>query len=728
MPALSSLFLVIALVLSVVIGPQTRPWVWGPALVALGLAALTAVPVIWKRGKSVPDFGVILLGAVTAGWFGWRAWVSPVAELGQADVLLVATAVGGFVSVRAIADYPLAERILLWGVGLLLVANLVVIGQQIVDPTVVPLIRSRGTIVWPSGYFAAYNEAANYLIASAMCVGGAAVFGRHARATRVLWGIVALAGLAAVWFTRSRGGIFGAAVGCGVFAALALIMAKRRGSRAFAPALLAIPLIGLALGAWLIIGWQHAQDAHRAGSSIAQLFDNDCRLYFLGLALACIGMHPLTGGGSQSFSWECYQFWDAKAQGIGVARPDMVHNEWVQAATDYGLMGAGLIIGLLGTVAVVLMLRVLFEESPTPRDARDGWRLGAAAGLAGMLVQACFSFVFHMMAGVLLLGICLGQMSRSGARTSYRAALATRVLLTLAALAGAAVMMPAGWVGSHVTGALWPIYFGHDARPTTEARIDAFSEAIDHWPQSAFYQERATLIQQSINSHENPGGREAAERAILDYQQATKFNRFDPAIAVNHANLLSFLHRDTEAEEAFATAIDLQGGMEPGFHGQFHLALHWLHKGQRLCHRPDPQPALAAFQAAASAIELSAKHGDWWNMYAERVTIHEHLGMAFEATDHPDDALRAYNLASTLPTGTRAHYRAGALLGKLAVQEWWQRRPSDALEHFIQARQRLGQAGSELPHGVTLGQRAAYLAYLDRAIDFLTGAKVQPTK
>ena len=727
MPALSSLFLVAALVLSVVVGPQIRPWIWGPALAALGLAVVAAVPVLWKRGRAPADWGVIALGVLAAAWFAWRAWLSPVAEFGLADQLLLGGAVGAFVSVRAIAGNPLAERILIWGVALLLVANLVVIGQQMVDPACSPVLRSRG-VTLPSGFFAAYNEAANYLIASAMLVGAAALFGRHARATRLLWALIAIAGVAGVWFTRSRGGIFGAAVGCGVFAAVALMLAKRRGSRWFAPALIAIPLIGLAVGALLFVGWQHAQEFRQQVPGIVRLLDNSCRLYFLGLALSCIGLHPFAGGGSRSFSWECYRFWDQKAQGMGGARPDMVHNEWVQSATDYGLVGAGLLAGVLGALALAAVLRVLFEETPKERDSRDAWRLGALAGLAGMLVQACFSFGFHMLAGVLLLGICLGMMSRSAERAPGPRTLGTRILLTIAALACAALLLPAGWTGSRVTAALWPVYFGHQPPLSTEARIGAFSAAIELWPQSAFYQERAALVQPSTGSNDTAGNREAAERALGDYQEASRLDPYNPAVAVNRANLLSFLQRDVEAEQWHAEALGLQGGMEAGFRAHYSLAIHLWHKGLRLCQLPTPRPALDAFECAATHIEEAFKQTSQWSIYADRVSIHESLGLVREATGDQAGALQAYNLASALPTGTRLHYRAGILLGKIAVKEWAQRHPSEALGHFMQARQRIGQAGSDLPQGVTPSQRLVYLAYLDRMIQFLTGAKIQPAQ
>ena len=115
-------------------------------------------------------------------------------------------------------------------------------------------------------------------------------------------------------------------------------------------------------------------------------------------------------------------------------------------------------------------------------------------------------------------------------------------------------------------------------------------------------------------------------------------------------------------------------------------------------------------------------------MREPRVAIHESLGTAREATGDREGALESYNFAASSIGGTRAHYRAGVLIGKMAVEAWSKRRPAEALTRFIEARRRIGQAGNLLPEGVTPSQRVEYLAYLDRTIAFLKGAKVEPVK
>lgn len=730
MPAVSSFFLIVALILAVVIGPQTRSWSWGPAMLALGVSVSAALPVFWKKGRLSTDFGLIAFGALVAAWFAWRTWMSPVAELGQADLLLLAGVGGTVVSIRAIEGKELAERILIWGIALLLLANLLVIGKQLMDPRFSPVFRD-GDVKWPTGFYAHYNEAANYLIASSFLVGAAALTKRCGLGTRLLWGLISFAGIAAVYFTHSRGGILGAAVGSAILAGGALVIAKRNGSRWFSLGLIGIPLIGFLLGGFLLTGWQTSQELRHAHSGIEGVLDNTCRLYFLGIAMSCLGLHPMAGGGSRSFSWESFRFTDNTLQGDTITHiPEQVHNELVQTATDYGAIGAGLLICLLATLIVLALIRILFAETSDDSRAAEGWRIGGLAAFAGMFIQSCFSFVFHLFPGVLLLGICLGQMSRPTCNGGANPrALGSKILLSVTALACALLLLPIGWKATRVTQALWATYFSPVAASTEESRIDAFSEAIRRWPQSPFYQERAAIYQTMAASATGADSITYAEQAIHDYEAAERLHPYEPGLVVNRANTLSQLHRDSEAEEAYDRAIRLQGGMEPAFRAHFSLANHLLRKGLRQFSADEPDLTLATLEISAQQIDQAVKEMHWTiqDMLEPLGSIHESLGAAREANGDNKGAMQAYDFATTLRSGSRAHYRAGILFGKIAAAAWSDRRPAEALANFLEAKKRIGLA-QELPQDITPSQRAEYLAYLERTITFLEGAKIAPAK
>ncbi len=733
MPVLSSIFLVIALTLAVMVGPQLRPWTWGPAMLALGISAMAAIPAFWKRDKVPADLGLVALGTVVVGWFVWRAWVSPVQELGQADLLLAAGIVATFISIRAIEGHALAERVLIWGIALLLLANVGVAIQQITDPSFSPVFRDRVSINMVSGFYSHYNEAANYFVASSMLVGAAALFGRHSTATRIVWILIALGGLVCVWYSRSRGGILAMALACAVFAIVAAMIGKRRNSRWFAPSLIAIPLIGLGLGLYLFLGWQDAQEARDGDTQISVMFDNISRLLMFGAAVSCIALHPLAGGGSRSYSWECFQFFEGKEHGPIVTRkPEQVHNELLQAATDYGLIGAGLLIILLLFLAVMVIVRILFENSEDgQRRSKSAWRLGATAALAGMLVQSCFSFVFHLMPGALLLGICLGMMagpSSTGFLPGKIRIMGPKILLSVSSFACALGLLSFGWKGTRITQVLWPVFFSKQAAASPETRIDALSEAIHVWPQTEFLRERAGSFRAMADSDEGrASGEDFKQSAIEDYQRAAMLHPFEPSFPVNQANLLSETGRYEEAELLFARAIRLQGGMEAAFRARFSQATHFLRKGLELLNERKTEEANMALEAAAEQFETAVieMHGVTSDMVEPRVLIHEGLGAARETAGDREGALEAYDFAVTLYGGERVHYRAGVLLGTMAAEAWTQRKPSVALGYFIKARARIAMA-TQLPHGVSPSKKVEYLAYLDQTIAFLKGAKIEP--
>ena len=108
-----------------------------------------------------------------------------------------------------------------------------------------------------------------------------------------------------------------------------------------------------------------------------------------------------------------------------------------------------------------------------------------------------------------------------------------------------------------------------------------------------------------------------------------------------------------------------------------------------------------------------------------RLSIQDSLGAAREAAADREGALQSYDFAATLPGGSRAHYRAGVLVGKMAAEAWAARRPSEALAFFMEARRRISLT-QELPEGVAASKRAEYLSYLDQTIAFLKGAKIEP--
>ena len=721
MNVFSSVLFVCSLWLAVLLGPQLTPWSWGASLLVLGLAVLAALPGLWRSGARSAGWWLGGIGFLVVGWFAARAWLSPVADYGLMDALLLAGAVGGFLVMRAMQDSVAAERVFLWGLWLLLLASVVVTARQVVDPTFTPGLVAR--FPQPSGFFGHYNYGANFLIGASCLLGGSALFGTcYRRFERVLWGCIALAGLVAVYFTGSRGGQLAAAVAAVMFVVMALICGKRRDAKWFAPGIIALPFLGIVVVAFLLNGWSRSQEIREADTGVDTLMDNTLRLHWLGIAVACVVEHPWQGGGSRSFSWECNQHWDVDAHGAGGYRPEQVHNEILQAATDYGIIGAGLLLVFCGSVVLAGTVRAIFER-PAPLTHEDAWLTGGLAGLAGILAQSNFCFLFHVLPGALLLGICLGRLAftvRREKQTALRVTVAggSAVLIGVAA---AALLLPMGWLGARVTAARLADGFGRVKEVPFEVRLRALDEAIRCWPLGELFLERA-------NWRQSGGSLGAADRmaAIDDYRQAAKRRPFDPMPAVNLANLLSAEGEDAAAEAEFARAVRLQGGLETAYRGHYYFAAHYQQKAVRQFLAQDATQALASYELAVAEIEKATKESPIWvTGTALRTAIHEGRGVMLEGQGDWQRAMTAYDQAAKLMPGSRANYRAALLLARQAEAIWLERKPEAAMAGFLAAKKRFSQA-SEFPEEVSQVQRKAVWDYLHERIRGFEVAKIKP--
>ncbi len=733
MPVITSISLVLALGLAVTLGPQTRPWSWGPAMLALGFAVISATPSLLKRDKATNDFIFVIFTVIVSAWFAFRTWTSPVPDLAESDLLLLTSAIGFYLSTRVVTHDSKASNIFLWGLALLLLANLVVMGIQYSNPFYTPIFFSQNT---PrpllQGFFGHYNENANFLIASSMLVASGALFGRAPAGTRIFWGLVSLAGVVAVWYTRSRGGILAAAIAAGVFAIIALIMAKRQNKRWFPHGVVALPIVGILSILFLINGWQSAQKERSQAADIDDLMDNDIRLYMMGMAVDAIKSNPAVGGGSRSFSWNSFQTWNEKSYGQGGAKPEMVHHELLQAATDYGLIGACLIFGLLAGSSFSVFLRTSFDENSSEADTRHLWRLGGLSALAGMFVQSNFSFVFHLLPGVALFGICIGGTNWTQIRSKSPKSTATAILLIASCAFCLCIIIPAAWKGCLVMNSLWRSHFGKEGEKSLNSKASSLDEAIQVWPRYEFHLERAMIFQQLAGTPENPRFEDYAKMATSDYQMAFHRHPYLPEIQINQANLLSMRGLSEEAESAYQKAIMLQGQMESAFRAHYYYSQHLLLKSIQLYRKGDAANALLAIQDSAEHIETANRRTPAWVIDIKgrnlRISIHERLGIMREANGDRDGAIAAYDYAAAIPSGNRAHYRAALLIGRIGRDKWAKRRSSEALYSFIEARRRLELAARELPEGVTLTSRLEFTEYLDKSIALLKAAKVEPQK
>lgn len=723
----ASSLLTLSLWLAVIIGPQMRMWSWGPALLALSAALACAAIAAAREKRPILGPVTLILGLAVTGWFTWRAWTSPIAELAHADLMLLGATVGCFIVCRAIAHNARAEAVFLWGLAALLAASIAMMVGQLGNPDF-SQFRSRPAAA-PTGFYAHYNEGANFLIGAAFLLLGSAAFGKRPILVRLLWLGVAILGLAAIWFTRSRGAVFGAVIGFVVLSTFILVIGSKRKASWFAPAVIAFPILVLASGFLLYFGWEKVQRARSDGKQgIVEMMDNTSRLRNYSLSFDAIKLNPITGGGSRSYSWSSLQSWDPKEHGQASNLPEQTHNEILQAATDYGLIGAGGILALIGWLSLRALWHSKFDEEKCqePSHSMDALRLGGIAALAGMLVQSSFSFVFHLLPGAMLLGIALGRIAAPGAQSSGVARIGRISAACLAIFVGI-LLIPTGIAGTRVLNALAPIYYKIQ-NPTNESeRIARFSQAIAISTHSEFHLSRALIHHNRAVKGSEVVDPVSLELALQDYLDAAQANAKFPAHFVNAANLQSLSGNANAAEELYEIAINLQGNMEPAFRAHYHRAEHFRRLGLYHLQNQNPTAAIASMEIAFRCVQDAEAKSAWLLGDLRNLRNAVLLGLAYahEAAGDYKTALHTMNSALGIRGNHSFRYHIGMLEFRRAMTLWRQRQPDAALPSFKSARGHLLGARNHPPQGLSRSSIQQQIEEIDEILKLLREAGIR---
>ena len=624
MQFVSGLLIAAAFALAVAFGGQTLDYTWGPALLALAAALLTACSgAIGLKERGRGTWIALVFLVMAWGWILWRCRESPVREFARSDALLVGGMVASFCWALLAAPAGAAVRLLMAAFAILGILDLVISFQQMRDPSVSWLFARRPA-QFPSGLFGHYNHLADFSLVSTAFLSARFFLAKDSLPERLLQAFGAIASIGCVFLSGSRGGMFSLCIAAGTLLALSALVAWREKSKRRALlgiATLAMPLV---LGAVAVPVLKHFQERRGISDGNLERFaDNRSRLNSYGTAVDLSANHPLSGGGSRSFGWQKYAAWKPSESGLQPPNDDFVHNELLQAAVDYGWLGAGLIAAAVLVVVLCGAAGLMSGESPSPpsRRAIDAMMCGGLAAMAGTLVHSNFSFVTHTIPGAMYLGLGLGFAlpRRAVDRVDY----AARPLLwaagaSLLLLPFVAILAVLGFRATGIFRELWPVMFGREqlARTAPGLAVEKLDNALGSWPGSELSGAAGHILRDAALQ---PGrlevdSRERLSQAVEFYGQAKRLNPYDPEWPVNRANLLSALGRDDEAERDYETAVKLQGGMEGTFRARFyfarHLYLRW-YRAWTTQERP-PGEALAGFLKARELFKEAAGLTEAW--------------------------------------------------------------------------------------------------------------------
>jgi O-antigen ligase len=671
---------------------------------------------------------ILITGLATAAWFAGRAWFSPAQELSLIDLTLVAMAVSTFIVLQNAFRSNSAQAIIIIGIALLLCTNLSVMAVQMKDISYNLLIPHK-ILMLPTGLFRHYSHCAAFLIASSLLLGGFSLKSSWPLLARIALLIIAAIGLAAVFITKSRSGMIGASGGFLAIIIYWLFISKRDDHKWSGLALVIAPLFLLGLIALSLSTLESVQQTRHGNGDLVDMMNNSIRLYLYGIALSCIMLHPLIGGGSRSFSWENYQFWSHEEMGASAADPEHVHNEFVQALTDYGIIGAGLLTAFIGGILILCTFRSLVQGGWTKYALAEAWRIGGIAAFIGIFIQSNFEGILRTAPGAILLAICLAAASHDRIpdfSNSLKNLWPRRLSLTAFSLAAICLLGFYGWKGSMVSKVLWTTAFAKSPIPT-EQKITNYTKALTHWKLESLFSQRGILYYDlATQESDKKKSTEIFELAAHDFIEAHTLHPLTPLYPRNAANALSELNRVNEASTYYEKAIQLQGGFEAAYKSRLLYAQHLFNSGVSQIHTGSAALGIQHFNDANEWLDSFPEYIGGTPYYSLKKKLTLNLAIAYEDQKQFQLALDAYDLASRVHLDPDASCLAGFMLTENGDSALADQRPTDALRLFLEAEKRLQQSAQSTL--LTPEDRNVILEELRKKIVSLETAQHRPSE
>jgi O-antigen ligase len=577
------------------------PYVCGIPL--LFLAASSVSGAMQKPSHIFSAWGILV--AAVVGYFVIRMWYSPCADFARSDGLLLAGCVLGALWAAGVSQRSL-HMTLLVALGVLVVANIGIAFAQRANINFYPIYVERATITFPSGLYSHYNHFANFLLGAGLFSLGMALMSSSERWMRCCFALIYVLSVAGCVMSNSRGAYLGLGCGTGVILSgwLCDLWRRKHPWAGMALVIAAVVTPIAIIGVWNI---GSKMLAHRQGGDSG-------RLEFASIAMELIGDKPLMGGGSRSFFLDYVRKWNPDELWTGSGDIEYVHNEYLQAAVDYGLLGAGLLL--------VLFLAAFFRGVACltvvgTKDRSEGEMLGSMGALVGMGVQAFFSFIYHVLPDVILMGCFLSLLLLRGESAEL-----TKGSVITKRFVGMALAIIVASVAFADARAWWLMKPGIAHQDSSATRADTFERALAIRPDFRLYADAAKhLIKMNAADLDQEKNRKRAKKA-LEYQLNTvERSPGNLMQELNLALIYDSLQMYDDAQTIYEKIVEPLMPRESFYGARYHYATHLKLHASSLWLAREPEKALALFLRSKEELERVSDgyyvDGDYLQMKAD---------------------------------------------------------------------------------------------------------------
>lgn len=225
--------------------------------------------------------------------------------------------------------------------------------------------------------------------------------------------LLAIIGIFAIYTVKARGGYLGLIAGFFVLSIYINDYYLKNNKSGFFAKFVKIGKVIVLLGVIGLLGKFGKDIYNERSTSNLNATELGDRLHYFSQAIDQIPDAPLFGSGSMSYSYKSYLYWG------NLDRNYMdhiwVHNEFIQAFTDYGLIGLLLILGLLALHIWNALKYSLIDTSPSNSShSVDNFNFLRVAGLCmiiGSSIDMMGSFPAHSYPNIMLMAIACAWMT-----------------------------------------------------------------------------------------------------------------------------------------------------------------------------------------------------------------------------------------------------------------------------------------------------------------------------
>ncbi len=575
---------ILALLITGVLGTETRLLFFWPGAALLGIAGLLAT-LKWRLRVLFPPSDVCLATFLLfSAYILGRAILSPVAAYAREDVMILLGCLVTYVLTVTAASHPR------WRITLIVCLLVLVLGNLAVGS--VHLSGNWGFHILPTflrgteagrigGFFVNPNHLGAFLSFVLFLSLGWLCFGRGGAALKLWLGFMIVAMAVGMSLTVSRGALMGLAAGGLVYTVLALWIVWQT-QRHFFWSLLGGGLVLILLAGAVL--WKVNDEYLRQRMGNNSMTD-DIRFGIWDTAAVQFQQAPLLGEGSRMFYDGGIKYRSEKIS-PWLSEPQFAHNEFLQLLADYGIVGAVFLLimilahGLNALRFLRWFVREKFILTGRVLSMNLALCLGALSALLATLVHALLEFHYHVpataMGGALVLGLLANPGFEAMQRPLMRV-IGVRVATKIALGCSACALLAGFWILGRGDYALVQARLA-EARKDPKAYDQHLDEAAQLDPNNG-----EVFYLRGIKILDTPTTKEAKEiqasltLAVADLQKAVALNPYNYLYHLALADGLDAIGRYDEALKSIQKAL-----IEAPYHEEARLALgvHWHRLGR----------------------------------------------------------------------------------------------------------------------------------------------------